>query len=169
MAGRCHRCRNRHRRQPAGAGQTARLLGGGPTRACSKRGLHVGRWQSRKSTRVISKLVMDGRLHAEPTFYCGCTALLRLYNLQWCIHKASDRRRHVSCTNQHVSKAHPGDYLLPLFSSLHIGDTREADGAVEPVPLNLGHRRNSRAPQADCRCRSGERSKRGFRCIIVEL
>jgi hypothetical protein len=41
---------------------------------------------------------------------------------------------------QQVSKAHSGDYLLPLFSSLRIGDTQEADGAVEPVPSNFGHR-----------------------------
>ena len=48
-------------------------------------------------------------------------------------------------SSKQVPKAHLGSYLLPLFSSLHIGDTREADWAVEPVPLNFGHWWNSRA------------------------
>src|SRR5438046_1521035 len=104
---------------------------------------------------MISKPMMDGKLHAEPTFHCGCTVLLCLYSLQRCIHKASDHRRHASCIKQQVSKANSGDYLLPLFSSLHIGDAREADGAVEPILLNFSHRGNSRAPQTACRLRGG--------------
>jgi hypothetical protein len=37
------------------------------------------------------------------------------------------------------------------------------------LALNFEHRGKSKAPQADFRCRGGERSKGGFRCIIVEL